>query len=91
METYDTHPDNACPVCGARLDAATAVRQDARPDPGDVSVCAYCASVLRFDRELYLYAPAKEEVRDLLAGVPGLRQAQDAARQIIKRRAAPNN
>lgn len=91
METYDTRPDNACPACGSRLDAATAVREDARPDPGDVSVCVYCAAILRFDRELYLYAPEQWEVDYLLAEIPGLRRAQQAARTLIRRRAAPNN
>jgi hypothetical protein len=44
-----------CPECGYELDAATKVQGDkGAPEPGDVTVCMGCASVLEFGPELEL-------------------------------------
>ena len=38
-----------CPQCGKTLDGFTSAALDgARPKPGDVSICFYCATVLEF-------------------------------------------
>ena len=37
-----------CPVCATVLDGATGVGHDERPDPGDPTVCLYCATALVF-------------------------------------------
>src|SRR4030095_4459654 len=45
-----------CPVCLGRLDAVTNIKMDTKPtkpvlpSAGDVTVCAYCKSVLQFTR-----------------------------------------
>ena len=41
-----------CPSCGMHLSGAMAIDTDARPKPGDVSICAHCASVLQFGENL---------------------------------------
>lgn len=43
---------DGCPVCFHRLDAAACIEEDAHPKPGDLTVCFYCATLLRFDDQL---------------------------------------
>lgn len=44
-----------CPKCGYTLDAATKVEgTKGAPEPGDLTVCLGCASVLQFGPELKL-------------------------------------
>lgn len=44
---------HACPKCNAKLDGVTEMGEgDGLPNPGDVSVCLYCATILRFDDAL---------------------------------------
>lgn len=50
-----------CPYCGSKLDAATDPYGDARPKPGDASVCWYCAGVLVFGDDLAVRLPTDEE------------------------------
>lgn len=45
-----------CPQCLKLLDGFTAVasEKEARPSPGDVTVCVYCRAVLQFTGDLGL-------------------------------------
>jgi len=44
-----------CPTCGTELSGASPVEvRDALPDPGDLSVCLYCAELLEFNMDLTL-------------------------------------
>lgn len=43
-----------CPVCGMKVSAATSTEGDHKPTPGDLSVCAYCATPLVFTDGLKL-------------------------------------
>lgn len=52
MMTTTLLPQHGCPVCQRSIDAASDVRGDARPNPGDITICAYCASILEFDDEM---------------------------------------
>ena len=45
-------PRHGCPVCLRAVDAASDVEGNARPNPGDMTICAYCASLLEFDHEM---------------------------------------
>lgn len=45
-------PRHSCPVCRQVLDAAAPVAGNPEPSPGDLSVCAYCTTILEFDAEL---------------------------------------
>lgn len=52
-------PPTRCPHCGVLLGAATSVGGDARPAPGDATVCSCCTRVLVLDDQLRpLRAPA---------------------------------
>jgi len=55
-----------CPACGHLLDAdGVALGEDARPTPGDVSVCMYCTSFLVFEPDLSRRAMTDDEVGEL--------------------------
>ena len=47
-------PEARCPVCDAKLDAASAVQGASQPGPGDVSVCFYCTAFLQFNDNMEL-------------------------------------
>lgn len=46
-------PLKACPWCGELRDAATSF-ENASPRPGDVSICAGCGGLTKFDENLEL-------------------------------------
>lgn len=58
-----------CPGCGKRIDAATSIDGEASPTPGDVTVCAFCASVLMFEPGLSLRRVSDQELAQLPAAV----------------------
>lgn len=57
-------PENRCPLCGYRVDAASAPGE-ASPNPGDSAVCMSCASVLVFDESLRLRKMSRDEFTGL--------------------------
>ena len=62
----DVLPTSFCPWCGYQVDAATcATDQNAKPRPGDLSMCLKCLSVLRFDADLRLEMLPEAEFRAL--------------------------
>ena len=53
----DVLPTSFCPWCGYQVDAATcATDQNAKPRPGDLSMCLKCLSFLQFGDDLRLVA-----------------------------------
>jgi hypothetical protein len=52
---------NKCPKCWAKIDANTCTDGDSTPDPGDFSVCSFCASILRYDSNLKLFLATAED------------------------------
>jgi len=75
-----------CPTCRARLDGATGLSKDpadqARMKPGDVTVCAYCSSVLVVTADGFRLAVEADladvdpDLRTILLTFPGLRPKQ---------------
>ena len=51
-----------CPHCFAGLSASTCITDAARPEPGDYTVCIFCASVLRFDERMDLQMSKLEDI-----------------------------
>lgn len=48
-------PPSKCTACGYLCDAATCPRDDnAKPNPGDVTVCINCGHLMAFDDNLTL-------------------------------------
>jgi predicted RNA-binding Zn-ribbon protein involved in translation (DUF1610 family) len=44
--------ESRCPLCGHKLDGASAVDDDDRPKEGDIGVCISCATVLQYSADL---------------------------------------
>ena len=38
-----------CRTCKKKLDAHTGIRTESEPEEGDISICAYCGTISRFD------------------------------------------
>lgn len=56
----DNHPilETRCTACGHEFDAASCLQKaDAKPNPGDVSVCIRCCHVMVFDEHMQLRDP----------------------------------
>jgi hypothetical protein len=47
-------PETFCPLCFALLSGTTAMTNDKEPEPGDFTVCLYCAAVLIFGPRMEL-------------------------------------
>lgn len=45
---------DTCPSCGHEVDVSTSVQEDAVPNPGDISLCAYCGSINMFSSDMAL-------------------------------------
>jgi hypothetical protein len=74
-------PAAECPVCGATLDGAAQVDGAGTPEPGDVTVCAYCGAPLRFtDAGLELLTDA--EAARITAENPAFAAARWAVAQL---------
>jgi hypothetical protein len=45
--------ENYCPTCESMLDGATATDgKTTQPQPGDITICAYCTEVLEFTNNM---------------------------------------
>lgn len=58
----------ACPKCKREIHTMSAVGSDTvPPEVGDLTVCTQCATILRFNAELVLYAVPDDEYKQLPA------------------------
>lgn len=54
-----------CPHCAKVFDAHTHVSEpDVRPQPGDLSVCLYCAQPMYYDQQGLLRAATRDYLED---------------------------
>lgn len=72
-------PIQRCPCCDAELEAASWVSTGpgdtpARPKPGDITFCLYCAALLRFGQGLNLSQIPPAEADEIFAESPRLRR-----------------
>ena len=75
-------PDSPCPECGNVLGMATGIGSDRMPSEGDVSVCGYCATIVRFKADLQLRTATADEIAEMPPDVRAtLRQVQRATRE----------
>jgi len=71
-----------CPGCGVPLDATTDPSdQNATPEPGDVTLCFYCETLLEFDEQLEL---REIDIKTLQPEVQDLVVARLAQMQAVK-------
>jgi hypothetical protein len=70
--------DCRCPACGVTLDGAThAMGDDARPNVGDVSICAECGAVSVFvgsSRKLALRPATPDDKDEVIGAIRALRR-----------------
>lgn len=66
MEYNETNEKSECPYCGHKHELATDLRCNAKPSPGDVSICIQCANVLMFDDNLATRKPTDNELEKAL-------------------------
>lgn len=78
-------PRHGCPVCLSAADAASDLRGDAQPKPGDITVCLYCASILEFDEEM---RPQRSSASKLAALNPRMRLELELMRNLIRQQRA---
>lgn len=69
-------PEQTCPSCGKRLDAATALERGG-VRPGDVSICIYCGHLSILGEDNRLRPPTDAEMIEI-AGDPRILRAQAA-------------
>jgi hypothetical protein len=71
-----------CPGCQSKLDDATCSDgSGATPQPGDLTVCAYCAMCLTFTEDLGVRVLGVQEVEAL---EPDERQALERAQVLVR-------
>lgn len=73
-----------CPHCGHLLDAATGFEDDAKPSPGDFSLCINCIEPLRFDDNLRPVGFAPGEYEALAQTHPREHAEMEHARRVAR-------
>lgn len=53
--------DDICPNCKSVLNACTGVNSEQNPSPGDITICFYCGSVLKFSDDMTLVEPTIDD------------------------------
>ena len=79
-------PPCKCSACGTIQDAASCVGSDAKPSPGDVTVCIDCGHIMAFDDSMKLRELNDEET-SAIAGDPrllALQWARGKAKEKVK-------
>ncbi len=87
-------PESKCPFCFAELDRACNTDAEGGPRPGDMSICLYCARILKFGPMTQLVLPTPEDFEELMRQSPEtillLMKNQRAVRQLIAMRSTRN-
>ena len=90
MSEYLEHshpvPKSKCPDCGNRLSMASKMKGSGVPREGDVTICVFCASILFFDRGLFLRKATDSERADVLQRSPNTRRLLRAVVMGIQKR-----
>lgn len=74
-----------CPGCLEQLSGATNASGSQSPNPGDPTICGYCATWCFFQEDLTLRAATPQE-RDALLRLPAARRAEKVARMVLSQR-----
>lgn len=65
MKTVYTTADTRCPECKAELTGASDPDGDAVPTPDDISICAYCGTVVVFNHDMTVRRAERADVETL--------------------------
>lgn len=63
-------PKSSCPWCGQEVDYCSTPSGLNSPSKGDLSICAHCAGLVRFDTKLTLQKLDEEALRQLAVDSP---------------------
>lgn len=75
-------PDSPCPHCNRPISASSWQEHGHMPEVGDLTVCTYCAHVLRFGKGLRLVGMTERDERQFLRENPDIqRQVRKVARE----------
>jgi hypothetical protein len=79
-------PDDYCPKCNKKLDAATCTDPKAfrGPSEGDISICAGCCTILRFGSDLKVREVTDDEMNALKQKHPDVYQHLERIRKITE-------
>lgn len=73
-------PSGCCPSCNTMINAASALRADAQPQPGDITVCAYCFEVFQFGPDMKLVPADEDQVRYFEENFPHITRIRNEKR-----------
>jgi hypothetical protein len=77
-------PPQFCPLCFTVLDAVASLETKKVPDPGDFTICLYCAAVLKFGPDMMLEASSLMDIP--MHSRKGFAEGVMAAKELIERR-----
>lgn len=88
-----------CKMCGSPNDGYTAVdnggEEDDRPKEGSLSVCLYCSSIGKFDKDMNIVPLEKEELEYVMTNYPDLylklKFLQEMSRRIMEEKGSKPN
>lgn len=70
MTVHHPVPEQRCPVCDDRITCHAGVNTTEPPRAGDVSVCAYCGTILQFGADLKVEICSAVELEQCKADAP---------------------
>jgi hypothetical protein len=76
--------ETRCPWCEYRIDGATDLADERGPEPGDLSICIACASLLKFDQDLTPQKVSEDERRQIMKDDPELAEIADHLQSITR-------
>jgi hypothetical protein len=79
-----------CPQCGAANDRVTDLFGDAAPSPGDFTICADCAAILRFSDDMTTRTATARDLNGLseefLTQILAMHIAANVANKVFNRK-----
>jgi hypothetical protein len=75
--------ESPCVNCGALVDRAVCSEGDAKPEPGNITICFYCGHIMAFDAMLRLRELTDAE-HVQVAGDPTIIAMQKARERMMK-------
>lgn len=61
----------ACPCCKKKLTGASGIQDDTSvPEPGDLSICIYCGTILEYEEGFFLHVAPDESLSRLNSEEP---------------------
>jgi hypothetical protein len=80
-------PVDHCPLRGHHIDAALGAHGEARPTPGDITICLYCRGLLVFTADLRHRVLTNAEYLALPVGLRAfLSRARECAKRVMEAR-----